>query len=140
MTTNVIGRTGDRPTDQLPRTRKAIATTFLEMCSTGDVGAAYDRFIADEFRHHNAFFRGDADSLAAGMEANAKQFPEKTLQIQRALEDGDLVAIHSRVQMTPGGQEMALVHIFRFVGDRIIELWDIGQAVPEESPNENGAF
>src|SRR5262249_784748 len=117
-----------------------MATTFLEMCSEGDVRPAYDRFVSREFRHHNAYFRGDAETLAEGMEANAKEFPEKTLQIQRALEDGDLVAVHSRVQLTPAGQEMALVHIFRFVGDRIIELWDIGQAVPVESPNENGAF
>lgn len=126
--------------DRVPLTRKLAAMTFLEMSSGGDVRAAFDRFVSPEFRHHNAYFRGDAETLAAGMEANAKQFPEKTLQIQRALEDADLVAIHSRVQLTPGGQEMALVHIFRFAGDRIIELWDVGQPVPVESPNENGAF
>ena len=34
----------------------------------------------------------------------------------------------------------AAVHLFRFDGDRIVELWDVGQPVPEESPNENGVF
>ena len=29
---------------------------------------------------------------------------------------------------------------FRFQGDRIVELWDLGQPVPEKSPNENGMF
>jgi hypothetical protein len=32
------------------------------------------------------------------------------------------------------------VHIFRFGGDRIAELKDLDQAVPEDSPSENGMF
>jgi hypothetical protein len=34
----------------------------------------------------------------------------------------------------------ALVHVFRFEGDRIAELWDIGQPVPEHSVNAAGMF
>jgi predicted SnoaL-like aldol condensation-catalyzing enzyme len=34
----------------------------------------------------------------------------------------------------------ALVHIFRFHGGEILELWDIAQAVPKDCPNENGMF
>lgn len=58
----------------------------------------------------------------------------------RALEDGELVAIHSHVHMTPDDRGMALVHIFRFEADRIVELWDIGQPVPAETVNSNGMF
>jgi predicted SnoaL-like aldol condensation-catalyzing enzyme len=42
--------------------------------------------------------------------------------------------------MNPEDRGFALVHIFRFAGDRIIEMWDIAQAVPEISPNKNGMF
>ncbi len=35
---------------------------------------------------------------------------------------------------------MALVHIFHFKGDRIDELWDIGQPVPQDCPNQHGMF
>ena len=34
----------------------------------------------------------------------------------------------------------AVVHIFRFDGDRIVELWDLAQEVPDHSPNANGMF
>jgi predicted SnoaL-like aldol condensation-catalyzing enzyme len=128
------------PPSAVRTSRKDIATTFLRMSATGDVRAAYDRYVSRDFRHHNPYFRGDAATLAAGMAENAKQHPSKVLQVERALEDGDLVAVHSRVRLRPGGQEMALVHIFRFVGDRIVELWDVGQPVPADSPNENGMF
>jgi predicted SnoaL-like aldol condensation-catalyzing enzyme len=52
----------------------------------------------------------------------------------------DEVAVHSRVQHTPADRGAALVHLFRFEGDRIAELWDVGQEVPAETPNANGMF
>lgn len=76
----------------------------------------------------------------AGMEENARQNPHKTLEVLRALEDGDLVAVHARVQHRPDDRGAALVHVFRFEGDRIAELWDVGQPVPAESVNTNGMF
>jgi predicted SnoaL-like aldol condensation-catalyzing enzyme len=42
--------------------------------------------------------------------------------------------------MNPGESGVAVVHIFRFQGDRIAELWDIGQPVPQDSPNQAGMF
>ena len=74
------------------------------------------------------------------MEENAATNPEKVLEIQHALQDGVLVAVHSRVRQKPGDLGVAVVHIFRFHGNLIAELWDIGQAFPENSPNEYGMF
>ena len=74
------------------------------------------------------------------MEENAAKFPGKILEIQRVLEDGCLVAIHSRVRLRPEESGVALVHIFRFQDDRIVELWDIGQPVPDDCINEKGMF
>src|SRR5262245_26165630 len=116
------------------------AIAFLRLSSAGNVGRAFDMFVGEKFRHHNPYFRGDAKSLATAMEENAAQNPGKILQVERALEDGDLVAVHSRVRLNPEAPEMALVHIFRFVRGRVVELWDIGQPAPETSPNENGLF
>ena len=113
---------------------------FLRLVARGKVHEAYSKHVGKDFRHHNAFFRGDAESLMVGMEENALKFPNKTLEILRALEDGDLVAVHSRVKLNASDAGVALVHIFRFQGDRIAEMWDIGQPVPDDSPNQYGMF
>lgn len=113
---------------------------FLRLAASGSVREAYQKYVAAGFRHHNPHFRGDAESLAAGMEENAAKFPDKKLEIQRAIEEGDLVAVHSRVRMKPGDAGVAVVHIFRFKASLIAELWDIGQPAPENSPNEHGMF
>jgi predicted SnoaL-like aldol condensation-catalyzing enzyme len=121
-------------------TPKEAAMDFLRLVATGQVREAYSKYIGPEFRHHNAYFRGDADSLMLAMEENAVKNPNKVLQILRALQEGDLVAVHSRVKQNAADRGAALVHIFRFQGDRVAELWDIAQPVPEHSPNEHGMF
>jgi predicted SnoaL-like aldol condensation-catalyzing enzyme len=108
--------------------------------AAGKVSEAYERHVGTGFRHHNPFFRGDATSLKEAMQMNATKNPNKILEIQRVLQDGDQVAVFSRVRQRPGELGGAVVHIFRFEGNRIAEFWDIGQAVPEDSVNENGMF
>jgi predicted SnoaL-like aldol condensation-catalyzing enzyme len=120
--------------------RKEAAISFLMLASSGKVREAYDKFVGPGFRHHNPFFRGDAQSLMTAMEESEIEYPNKVFEVQRAVEDGNLVWVHSRVFMKPNAMVYATVHIFRFEGDRVVELWDIGQALPENSPNENGMF
>lgn len=120
--------------------RKQLATDFLRMCAAGKAREAFKAHIGPGFRHHNPYFRGDPDTLSKAMDDNAAQFPDKVFEIQRALEDGDLVAVHSRVRMKPGDADIAVVHILRFDKERVAELWDVAVAVPKDSPNENGMF
>jgi predicted SnoaL-like aldol condensation-catalyzing enzyme len=116
-----------------------VATSFLKLAASGRLDEAY-RNVSRGFRHHNPYFRGDAESLKAGMSEAHEKFPRTTLEVQHTFTDGDLVAVHSRVQHAPDRPEIAVVHIFRFEGDKIAELWDVAQEAPEHSLNENGMF
>jgi predicted SnoaL-like aldol condensation-catalyzing enzyme len=119
---------------------REIAVSFLKLAASGKVREAYSKYVSPNLKHHNPYFRGDRESLMLGMEENATKNPNKKLEIKLSLEDGNLVATYSRVQQNPGDNGVAVVHIFRFEGDHIVEMWDVGQAVPEDSPNENGMF
>jgi predicted SnoaL-like aldol condensation-catalyzing enzyme len=121
-------------------THKEAAVAFLEMTAAGQVEQAFERFAAPDFRHHNPHFAGDAASIKAGMLENAARFPDMVFEVQRAIADGPLVAVHSRARMQPGGPDIAIAHILRFEGGRIAEMWDIGQAQPDPMPNELGMF
>ena len=124
----------------MKKSHKQSAVAFLKAASSGQVREAYDRYIGPAFKHHNPFFKGDAASLMEGMEQNAKQNPNKTLEVHAAIEEGDQVVVFSHVRQKPEERGWAVVHIFRFEDGRIAELWDMGQAVPETSVNENGMF
>jgi len=120
-------------------TQKDLAISFLKNAASGKLDEAYS-LVTSDFRHHNAYFKGDAESLKAGMAGAHQQFPNTQLDVQRAIEEGDVVAVHSRVQHAPDRPLIAVVHIFRFEGDQIAELWDVGMEAPKDSPNENGLF
>lgn len=119
---------------------KDAAISFMELVGTGRVRDAYERHVAANFRHHNPFFRGDRESLLKAMEENAVKNPDKVLDVKHAFEDGNYVAVHSHIRQQPQDRGGAAVHLFRFENDRITELWDVGQEVPKESPNEYGMF
>jgi predicted SnoaL-like aldol condensation-catalyzing enzyme len=74
------------------------------------------------------------------MEDNAKKNPKKIFEIRHSLEDGNLAVVHSHDRQNPEDLGAALVHFFRFENNKIIELWDFGQRVPENMINENGMF
>jgi predicted SnoaL-like aldol condensation-catalyzing enzyme len=124
----------------MSQSHKDAAIGFLNLIASGKVREAYRQHVGPDFRHHNPFFRGDAQALMVAMEENATKNPDKVLEIQRAIQEGDQVVVFSRVRQKPGDPSGAVVHIFRFQGDLISELWDIGQQVPENSVNANGMF
>ena len=119
---------------------KTAVQSFLKLAASGDVRRAFSMYAGDGFRHHNPFFPGTAEALMAAMEENARQHPEKTIEIRRLLEEDDQVCVLSLVRMKPGDRGVAVVHIFRFEHDRIVELWDVAQPIPDRLPNANGMF
>jgi len=95
--------------------KKDIATLFLELVASGNVREAYDKYVHQDFKHHNAYFKGDRESL--------------------------LVATHSRLlRADSNAPEIAAVHIFRFQDGKIIEEWEVSQEALKDSPNKNGIF
>ena len=73
-------------------------------------------------------------------EASAKS-PNRSIDVKHAYEDGDIVITHSLVTRQKAEDlSIAVVHIFRFENDRVVELWDLSQPIMKDSPNKNGLF
>lgn len=114
------------------------AVDFLTRASAGDIRAAYEQYVTKNFKHHNPYFAAGGDALRAGMEAAHQASPNKSCDVQRTIEQGDFVWVHSRVRQA--AQDIAVVHIFRFVDGRVAEMWDVFTPVPANSPNTDGVF
>lgn len=119
---------------------KKTAVAFLKTVVARRIAEAYQKYVDKNMQHHNVYCKGDALSLQKAMEQAHRQFPKTTINIKHVLEEGNIVAVHSHVKMKPDDEGVAVVHIFRFKDDKIIEMWDIGQAVPTKSPNKKGMF
>jgi len=119
--------------------RKRAATDFLRLARDGDRAGA-ERLLAPGARHHNPYFAAGMGTLLDAIAAAAKADPSRVFDVKHVLCDGDLVAVHSHVRPATGEPGVAVVHLFRFAGDGIAELWDVGQPVPAENPNADGMF
>ncbi|WKV13012.1 nuclear transport factor 2 family protein [Marivirga harenae] len=117
---------------------KKIAISFLEMVASAQIEEAFKVYVAEDFKHHNPYFKGDAKSLKDAMLEDAQNNPEKELKILRSLADEEFIAIHSHVKQNPADLGFVFVHFFKFKDQKIIELWDVGQEIPDEITNENG--
>ncbi|MFZ1514413.1 MAG: hypothetical protein WAT21_03380 [Saprospiraceae bacterium] len=71
-------------------TKKEIAQDFLTLAARGQSRKAFELYVADHFKHHNAYFKGDGNTLMTAMEENAQNNSNKIFEIQRALEDENL--------------------------------------------------
>lgn len=122
---------------------KKIALEFLEHIVTGDndhAYEAYEKYVDMEGKHHNAHTVAGFAALREGMIGSNETFPNKTFTIKHVLGDQDMVAVHSHLVLQERELELSAVHMFRFHNGKIVEMWDIGQAVSPDSPNEDGMF
>ncbi len=120
--------------------QKGVALKFLELVINGKIDEAYQRFVAPDGKHHNAYFRAGFPTLREGMKGNEAQFPNKRFEVKQVLGDGDMVATYSHIVMRPGEKGVAVVHMFRVREGKIVEMWDCGQPVTDDMPNEDGMF
>lgn len=119
-------------------TQKETAKNFLLMAGMGKVDKAYESFTHPQMIHHNPYFKGDRQSLMDAMKEDHQNNPNKHIDIKHIYEDGDKVMTHSLV--IKEAMEIVVIHVFRFENGLVVELWDLGQVIDPNSPNENGLF
>jgi predicted SnoaL-like aldol condensation-catalyzing enzyme len=104
--------------------QKESAVTFLKMAGNGDVRAAYDKFIAPNFIHHNQYFKGDRESLMKAMEEAHKTSPNKSIEVKHVCQDGNTVITHSQVLRRD--PNVAPIAVAIFLDLKIIESLSFG--------------
>ena len=119
--------------------RKKAAVAFIRRAREGD-RVPLDELVHPDARHHNPYFAAGMPTLLDAIVTAAGEAPKRVTTVKHVIAEGDFVAVHSHVQPNPDHPGMAVVHLFRFEGDQIVELWDVGQAIPETNPNADGMF
>jgi predicted SnoaL-like aldol condensation-catalyzing enzyme len=131
--------------DMQAQNRKRIVSDFFELVTQGrqDEGLG---FFSPDCRQHNPYIRGGMKALFDGMAAAQKEagkYPDPSFAVRSILVDGDMVAAHTELlasKSNPAEGGLRQVHIFRFMGDKIVEYFDITQAIQPDMPNAANAF
>ena len=115
------------------------ARYFLDTARAGQIAEARAMVTATAV-HHNMYFGSDMRVLIDAIAAASVEFPESTFTPQKTVTEGNMVVMHSHVTHHLGEAGMAVFQMFRFEGDLIAELWDVGQSIIADSPNKAGMF
>ena len=124
-------------TQNLESNKRLIATFISEIWN----GRRFDRlsdFVAEGYVQHNpnladgrqaleGFLRGPYTTAMAG----------GRFTLMRLIAEADLVVAHSLFRMGEADRGTAVVDIYRVREGRIVEHWDVKEAVPEASANGN---
>ncbi len=96
----------------------------------------YPGLVSGPYIQHNPLVADGVDGVMAFLKG-AGRVP---CEVKRIAIDGDLAFVHVRY-LDLFGQETAGVDVFRFNTDgKIVEHWDVLQAVPANSKNTNTMF
>ncbi|KMK51065.1 membrane protein [[Actinobacillus] muris] len=125
-----------------PEQNKAAVLAFYELAfNQHKVQEAVDKYVGAEYRQHNPTVADGGKDFVDAFEPFLKANPKSKATIKRVLADGDLVALHVHSQLDDQDKGEAVVDIFRFdENGKIIEHWDVIQAVPTESASGRGMF
>mgnify|MGYP001792735936 CR=1 FL=1 len=118
---------------------KELVTSYMnEVWVHRNTEAASKYISADTFIQHNPHLDNGLDALAGFLpHLFNNMMPEGTWEVKRVIAENDMVVVHSLAKPTPVALGMAVVDIFRVVGDKIVEHWDVTTDVPEKTVSGN---
>jgi predicted SnoaL-like aldol condensation-catalyzing enzyme len=126
----------------LEERNKQIAIAFYNAALNEKNWEKTKGFIGNRYVQHNLGAIDGPEGLKAHIEFLKKDFPNNHGEIKHALADGDLVALHIHNRRSPEIRGNAVVDIFRIENGKVVEHWDVVQAIPEpeKAKNQNTMF
>jgi len=126
--------------DRLQRNKDNAIAFYDLMFNQCRPAEAIERYVGDVYIQHNPEVADGKQPFIDYFIRMAQDYPGKRVRVKRAFAEGNYVVLHCHQQL-PGEGDWAGIDIFRFDDyGKIVEHWDVLQAVPETSANGNGMF
>ena len=121
---------------------KKLVTDFFTLAFVDKkIKKAFDKYVSDAYIQHDPNLPdGKAPAIEFLTQIFLQDNPGTTISIKKVIAEGDLVTIYHHSRSNKEDRGMAVIEIYRVEKGKIIEHWDIFQAVPEKSANNNTMF
>lgn len=101
---------------------------------------AIAQYIGPNYRQHNPNAQDGPQGVLAYASEYLKTNLKLKLDFKRIIAEGDLVVVHSHLKSNPADRGVAVVDIFRVENGKLVEHWDVMQAIPAQFANKNTMF
>jgi predicted SnoaL-like aldol condensation-catalyzing enzyme len=123
-------------------TNKANVVAFhTKAVFEGDVETAFRLYGGAPYRQHNPLIGDGMEGLRKFVASLMASHPDAHGEIKRVFADGDYVILHSQWHgLSDSRRGEAVVDIYRSENGKVVEHWDVIQAIPETAANNNTMF
>ena len=125
--------------DQLARNKELVLNLYHKLIGEKDYEAAR-QYMGPEYRQHAPYAADGHSGVAEWLSKFKEAFPNHRFEVKKVIAEGDFVVLHLHGQNGPNPHGEAVVDIFRVEDGKVVEHWDIIQAIPESAANANSMF
>ncbi|MBX4928212.1 SnoaL-like domain-containing protein [Rhizobium binae] len=116
---------------------KAIVLDFIEKAvNLGDLEAA-SRYFGEAYIQHNPNIPDGIEGFKAYVRKLRGTFPAVRAEVKRIVAEGDYVVVHMFAQREQGDAGLAIVDFFRLSEGKLVEHWEVRQAVQQSELHAN---
>jgi predicted SnoaL-like aldol condensation-catalyzing enzyme len=124
-----------------PEQNKAIVREFYDLAfNQRQPEDAVAKQVGGRYRQNNPMAGDGPGPFINFVKWFAGENPQMRFDFKRFIAEGDLVAVHSHLRLSPEARGTAVMDIFRLENGKIVEHWDVLQEVPETAENQNTMF
>jgi predicted SnoaL-like aldol condensation-catalyzing enzyme len=123
--------------EQMDANKKTVAALYDAAFNKKDMALA-ETYMGPYYKQHNPFAKDGAEGLAGFVAYLKAKEPNFQIQILRIFADGDYVITHVWTHNGPDDRGGMAMDIFRLDNGKVVEHWDVNQAIPEKAMNDNG--
>jgi len=122
------------------KNKEVVLAFYKEAHFDGDVDGAIARYVGNTYIQHTAAAEDGVEGLRNYINFFLKAFPNAKGDIRRVIADGDIVAVHAHWTNLVSKNGDVGVDFFRVQDGKLVEHWDVMQAIPDASKNENTVY
>ncbi len=120
---------------------RQVADGFVPLLyEQGKVREAYETWVHPDYKQHNPNAQNGRDAAIAFLEPIYQRNPNHRMTVYRVIVEDDMIAVHLVGRSSPEERGAVAVDFLRVDNCKIVEHWDVTQAVPERAMNDNGMF
>jgi predicted SnoaL-like aldol condensation-catalyzing enzyme len=119
--------------------RKVVLDFYEKGLNQKDADAAI-ALMGNRYVQHNPGAADGPEGFRKFIGFLREKFPNSHSEIKRSFVDGDYVILHVHAVREPGARGNAIIDIFKLENGKIVEHWDVVQAIPENPANGNTMF
>ncbi|WP_158817822.1 ester cyclase [Methylocapsa sp. S129] len=116
---------------------KALVADYYARVWNAKALDALKDYVADDYIQHNPHLANGRAALEGFLEGLFGQVPAGRFTVARLVAEGDLVVAHTLFQAHAEDRGTAVVDLYRIRNGKLVEHWDVKEAIPEATANGN---